>query len=226
MQSGGVRALKAKASSSTSPSDSREGERRQGPGSYLESRSSRPEDREQPPASKLIAEAAAAKAEEDRTSLLPLPSLPLLTSPFPFPAISSGAIARGSYVVPTDNPLLASAKRFQLPSSTQTQSGEAMTIQQTIQSVQLLTRSALQQQTNAASASGSGSSRDEARVASSAIYNTGGRHALFSGRGGGITPRRHRSPNRSASSSSSQLPLAPIPDLPEDQEQDGGEEHK
>jgi hypothetical protein len=44
-----------------------------------------------------------------------------------------GAIARGSYILPTDNPLRAPAKS----------NGEPMTIQQTIQSVQILTRNAI-----------------------------------------------------------------------------------
>lgn len=53
----------------------------------------------------------------------------------------------------------------------------------------------------------------KARVASSPIYNTGGRNALFSGRGGlagRIAPRRYKSPSRTS---------APLPSIPDDVEE-------
>lgn len=54
----------------------------------------------------------------------------------------SGAIARGSYVVPTANPLLDTMRRLQQQDDegAGTTTRATMTLQQTLQSVQLLTR--------------------------------------------------------------------------------------
>lgn len=115
-QSGGVRALKTKAEGIEAITEKHLSSSQEIRPNKLDPKFKQPDQ-----TTKNIAEAAAAKEEEDR-GMLCLHYL-----------YSIGAIARGSYIVPTDNPLLAS----------KAVKSEPMSIQQTIQSVQLLTRNAI-----------------------------------------------------------------------------------